>query len=212
MSTATGSTGAISYTTCPRTTATRRHALAEILDDIRTGIITVLVLVHSSRIDRRDPDRAEYYHLSIRMAGGRIESVREPEFGKSDVSGRVITMLAQHANHEYSRALSGHVRAGHDRIRREGGLFGRAPFGYEIQGERYRKTLVPTALGLKYVPEIFARVIRGESLATVAAWLNAEGVPCGTRVARDKRPSGDTGQAAHVDGGDREQDHPEHRL
>lgn len=164
----------------------QEQALAEILDDIRTGIITVLVLVHSSRIDRRDPDRAEYYHLSIRMAGGRIESVREPMFGKSDVSGRVITMLAQHANHEYSRALAGHIRAGHDRIRREGGLFGRAPFGYEIQGERYRKTLVPTALGLKYVPEIFARVIRGESLATVAAWLNAENVPCGTSVARDK--------------------------
>jgi DNA invertase Pin-like site-specific DNA recombinase len=164
----------------------QEQALADILDDIRTGNITVLVVVHSSRIDRRDPDRAEYYHLSIRMAGGRIESVREPMFGKSDVSGRVITMLAQHANHEYSRALAGHIKAGHDRVRREGGLFGRAPFGYEVQGERYRKTLVPTALGLKYVPEIFARVIRGESLATVAAWLNAEEVPCGTKVARDK--------------------------
>lgn len=162
------------------------EALAGILADIRAGVITVVVIVHSSRIDRRDPDIAELYELSIRMAGGRIESVREPMFGKSDIAGRVTTILAQHSNHDLSKTLAGHIKAGHDRIRREGGLFGRAPFGYEIQGKKYRKTLVPTPLGLKYVPEIFARVIRGESLATVAAWLNGESVPCGTKVARDK--------------------------
>lgn len=37
-------------------------------------------------------------------------------------------------NHDLSKTLSGHVRAGHDRIRAEGGMFGRAPFGYQIQG------------------------------------------------------------------------------
>jgi len=62
------------------------EALQEILSDIRSGYIKVIVIVHSSRIDRRDPDIAEFYHLSIKMAGGRIESVREPMFGKSDVS------------------------------------------------------------------------------------------------------------------------------
>jgi DNA invertase Pin-like site-specific DNA recombinase len=165
----------------------QESALAEILEDIRAGVITVLVIVDSSRIDRRDPDIAALYHLSIRIEGGRIESVREPLFGKSDIAGRITTMLAQHSNNDYSAKLSYFVGLGHDRVRREGGLFGRAPFGYEIQGEKYRKRLVPTPLGLKYVPEIFARVIRGESLATVAAWLNAEGVPCGTKVARDKR-------------------------
>jgi DNA invertase Pin-like site-specific DNA recombinase len=162
-------------------------ALQEVLDDIRAGFIQVVVIVHSSRIDRRDPDKAEFYHLSIRQAGGRIESVREPMFGKSDISGRVITMLAQDANYSYSKTLSGHVRASHDRIRTNRangrGLLGRAPFGYEIRGEKYSKILVPTALGLKYVPEMYARVIGGESLATVAAWLNDEGVPTGTRIA-----------------------------
>ncbi len=166
-------------------------ALGEILEDIRTGVITVAVIVDSARIDRRDPDIAAFYELSIRMAGGRIESVREPLFGKADLAGRLTTMLAQHSNNDYSEKLAYYVGLGHARIRANmsagnGGLFGRAPFGYEIQGDKYRKTLVPTALGLKIVPEIFDRVIRGESLATVAAWLNAEGVPCGTKVARDK--------------------------
>ena len=159
--------------------------LEQVLADIRVGYIQVLVVVHSSRLDRRDPDVAEFYHLLVRQAGGRIESVREPQFGKSDIAGRVITMLAQYSNHDYSKTLSGNVRAGHDRIRRNReangvGLFGRAPFGYEIQGEKYSKILVPSPLGVKYVPQMFDRIIRGESLATVAAWLNAEGVPTGT--------------------------------
>jgi DNA invertase Pin-like site-specific DNA recombinase len=164
--------------------------LDEALDDIRTGVISVLVIVHSSRLDRRDPDVAEFYHLSIRQAGGRIESVREPMFGKSDISGRVVTMLAQDANHSYSRTLSGHVRASHNRIRTNRatgkGLLGRAPFGYEIQGDKYSKILVPTPLGRKYIPEMFDRIICGESLATVAAWLNSENVPTGTTKGRDR--------------------------
>ena len=36
--------------------------------------------------------------------------------------------------------------------------------------------MTPTDLGRKYVPQIFTRVIAGESRATVAAWLNSEGV------------------------------------
>ena len=52
--------------------------LEQVLDDIRAGYIQVLVVVHSSRLDRRDPDVAEFYHLLVRQAGGRIESVREP--------------------------------------------------------------------------------------------------------------------------------------
>jgi DNA invertase Pin-like site-specific DNA recombinase len=161
--------------------------LDEALEDIRAGFLQVLVVVHSSRLDRRDPDVAEFYHLSIRQAGGRIESVREPLFGKSDISGRVVTMLAQDANHNYSKALSGHVRAAHNIIRTNRangkGLLGRAPFGYEIRGERKLKYLVPTKLGLKIVPQMYDRIIDGYSLADVAKWLNAEGVPTGTTTA-----------------------------
>jgi DNA invertase Pin-like site-specific DNA recombinase len=166
--------------------------LEEILEDIRKGIITVVVMVHSSRIDRRDPDVAEVYHLSIKAAGGRLESVREPLFGQSDISGRVVTMLAQYVNHEYSNTLSGHIRAGHNRVRANRangtGLLGRAPFGYEIEGVKYHKVLVPTALGLKYVPEIFNRIIAGDSLATVARWLNSESVSTGCKIGRTKQP------------------------
>jgi DNA invertase Pin-like site-specific DNA recombinase len=122
--------------------------LAGILDDMRAGVIRVLVIVHSSRIDRRDPETAAYYYLSIRRAGGRIESVREPMFGKPDLAGQIVTVMAHNQNHDYSRTLAGHIAAGHNRIRAnqatEGlGLFGRAPFGYVIDGDEYMKDLIP---------------------------------------------------------------------
>ncbi len=155
--------------------------LAQVLEDVSKGIIKIVVIAHSSRIDRRDPDIAAFYHMLIKRAGGQLESVREPMFGKDDISGRVLTMLAQWGNHEYSKSLSGHIRAGHNRVRANRangtGLLGRAPFGYEIQGAKYHKVLVPTPLGLKYVPLMFSRIINGDSLATVARWLNDESVP-----------------------------------
>ena len=63
---------------------------------------------------------------------------------------------------------------GRDRIRAEGGFTGRAPWGYEITGPKYAKTIVPTEEGRRLVPEIYARVIKGESLATIGEWLEAE--------------------------------------
>ena len=43
-----------------------------------------------------------------------------------------------------------------------------------------RKLFVPTAIGRKYIPAIFAKVIDGESIRSIAAWLTAEGVPTTT--------------------------------
>lgn len=173
----------------------QEQALAEILEDIRTGVIKVLVVVHSSRIDRRDLRVAMRYGLAIDDAGGRIESVREPMFGKwDDVAGEITTLLAYRQNHDYSKTLAGHIRAGHERVRTnraagKGGLLGRAPWGYQITGERYLKTIVPTPLGLKYIPEVFSQKIDGRSLAAIAAWLNSEGVPTGCKVNKRGEPT-----------------------
>jgi DNA invertase Pin-like site-specific DNA recombinase len=166
--------------------------LDEALEDIRAGVISVLVVVHSSRLDRRTPHKAASYLIEVIEAGGRIESVREPMFGKDDLAGEMITLLARHSNHDYSKTLSGHVRASHNRIRANRangkGLLGRAPFGFDREGSKYEKTLVPNALGLKYVPEMYDRIIDGESLAAVAKWLNAIGVPTACKVNRSGEP------------------------
>lgn len=51
---------------------------------------------------------------------------------------------------------------------------GKAPFGYEISGEKYHKTITPTPEGRELVPEAFDRIISGESMGRVAAWLTGQ--------------------------------------
>jgi DNA invertase Pin-like site-specific DNA recombinase len=135
---------------------------------------TVVVIAHSSRLDRRDPDVQMLYVLKIRMAGGRIESAREPEFGQSTLSGRVLTLLAQDGNHKYSKDLSEHVAAAVARVRDNGAFWGTIPFGFDVEGEKYNKRLVPNEQGRKLIPEVFDRITKGQSQARVAAWLSGE--------------------------------------
>jgi site-specific DNA recombinase len=62
-------------------------------------------------------------------------------------------------------------------LRARGKLVGKAPWGYEISGDLWEKTLVPTELGRKYIPLIFEHCADGWSLARIAAWLDSESVP-----------------------------------
>jgi hypothetical protein len=45
-----------------------------------------------------------------------------------------------------------------------------------VSGSYHAKTLVPTPEGRKYIPEIFRRIIDGQSVMQVARWLDDEGV------------------------------------
>lgn len=55
-----------------------------------------------------------------------------------------------------------------------GAVVGKPPFGLTIVGEKYNKALVPTQQGRELIPQAFDKVIAGESLAKVAAWLTRE--------------------------------------
>ena len=157
------------------------------------GRYTVIVIAHSSRLDRRDVDVAQFYAMAIREAGGRIESVREPMFGQTDIGSRVLTLLAQHQNHEYSRTLAGHTRAGKARIAANGALDGRTPWGFTSTGPKYDRRLVPADAAREYVPQVYRRVIAGESLATICRWLESEHVaPAG--IASDRSTRGKSGR------------------
>ncbi|MGH3286561.1 MAG: recombinase family protein [Streptosporangiaceae bacterium] len=61
-------------------------------------------------------------------------------------------------------------------LRERGALVGRWAFGFTSGGDKYDRRLIPTSEGREYVPRIFARVIAGDSLREIAAWLDSEGV------------------------------------
>ena len=44
-------------------------------------------------------------------------------------------------------------------------------------GEKHHKRIAPTELCRRVVPQIFDRCINGDSLRTIAAWLDSEGIP-----------------------------------
>jgi ribosomal protein L34E len=138
----------------------------------------VLICWHSDRVERRGPEFLFSFLRQIKDAGGRIESVKEPLLGTEDLSGEAVTALNAVIAHQYSVHLGEQVRLAHTRIKANNGLIaGGKPWGYEITGEKYSKTIVPTGLCREIAPQIFERCINGDSCRTIAAWLDTERVP-----------------------------------
>jgi DNA invertase Pin-like site-specific DNA recombinase len=156
----------------------QRAKLDEMLGDMRLGVIKVLVCWHSDRLDRRGPEALLRLLRQTREADGVIQSVREPLLGTEGIAGETVTTIGAIIAHQYSVHLAEQVGIAHARIRANGGLTpGGVPWGYEVTGPKYAKTLVPADPCRKYVPQVFQRCIDGDSCRTIAEWLDSEGVP-----------------------------------
>ncbi len=104
----------------------------------------------------------------------KLYIIRERLSWPDDRDGRYWADAAERAAEERRLIIERTTDALH-RLEDNGKLHGRPSFGYAVEGEKYDRRLVPTAEGRKYVPEIFARVIAGDSQKAVAEWLAAEG-------------------------------------
>lgn len=152
--------------------------LDEMLADMRDGTITVLVCWRSNRLERRGPEALFKLLRQVKDARGRIESTTEPMLGTEDLSGEAITAIQSVMDKQFSAKLSEDTNRAIQSIKASGHVYnGNAPWGFEIVGPKYGKTLEPTALAREYIPQIFDRCIAGDSLRTIAAWLDSENVP-----------------------------------
>src|SRR5260370_27223993 len=78
---------------------TQEPALREIIAGIERGDWSALLVTDSGRIDRReDLDAQAAVLLAIRSAGGGGISLAEPNYGQTDFAGRIVTLVAEHAN------------------------------------------------------------------------------------------------------------------
>jgi DNA invertase Pin-like site-specific DNA recombinase len=145
----------------------------EALDDMRAGRIRVLVVWASDRLERRGAEATLKVFRLFREAGGQVESVLEPYLNDAD-SGELLTAITGWKDRAESARKSERTRINNDGMRARGALIGLPPWGFAVAGERHAKTMVPTADGRTYIPEIYSRVVRGDSLATVAKWLASE--------------------------------------
>ena len=144
---------------------TQEPALREAVADIERGDYSALIVTESSRLDRReDLDAQAEILLAIRSAGGDIISVSEPQFGRTDFAGRIVTLVAQHANAEKSRTVKDETYRGIMMVMGNNAHHGPLPAFWETKGERYARQAYcadPAA-----VLDIYERVAGGESLSS----------------------------------------------
>jgi len=145
---------------------TQEPALCEIIAGMERGDWSTLIVTDSSRIDRReDLDAQAEVLLAIRSAGGDVISITEPNFGKTDFAGRIVTLVAQHANAEKSKTVKNSTYRGISMIRDNKAHHGALPAFWATKGVRHAKQAYcenPAA-----VTDIHERVANGESLASI---------------------------------------------
>ena len=152
--------------------------LDEMLEDMRNGTIKVLVCWRSNRLERRGVVAVYKLLSDAKKAGGRIESTTEPLFGIGDMTSEMLTTFGAISDEQFSIKLSEDTSRAIQSIKASGHVYnGNAPWGFDIVGPKYGKTLALTDLARMYVPQIFQRCIDGDSLRTIAAWLDSENVP-----------------------------------
>jgi hypothetical protein len=124
------------------------------------------MVTESSRLDRReDLDAQAEILLAIRSAGGDVMSLAEPEFGKTDFAGRIVTLVIQQKNAEKSKEIRKTTYRGFMMIRDNKGYCGHLPMFWVTRGVRHARQAYcvnPVA-----VADIYERVAGGETLASI---------------------------------------------
>lgn len=158
----------------------QQRYLDEAVGDMRDGRIEVLAIAHSNRLERREGKiGTELLNTLAEFvdAGGRVESVEEPTLGQLDMGSRAMTFLTGLMNTEKSKTIQRETRRAYDRIDANHGVRNRIPgVWYTYQGSEYDKHPVPTKVCRDYWPAVLRHCIKGDSAATIAAWLDSEGV------------------------------------
>ncbi len=141
--------------------------LRRAIEGIEQGRWRVIYVTDSSRLDRReDLDAQAEILLAIRQAGGDVISETEPQFGKTDFAGRVVTLVAQHANAEKSRTVKDSTWRGVKAIMANRAMYGHLPVFWDAVGERYAKVAV--CINPDAVKDVYESVKDGQSLSSIA--------------------------------------------
>ncbi|MGI5202541.1 recombinase family protein [Spirillospora sp. CA-108201] len=145
---------------------TQEPALREAIADIQRGDYGTLIVTESSRLDRReDLDAQAEILLAIRSAGGDVASIAEPTFGTTDFAGRVVTLVAQHANAEKSLTVKRTTYRGMSMVRDNKAHHGQLPAFWKVKGVRYAKQAY--CANPQAVVDVYERIANGESLNSV---------------------------------------------
>jgi DNA invertase Pin-like site-specific DNA recombinase len=147
------------------------RAWADVLDDIRHGKITVLIVWRLSRLDRKLAALAMIKEVTD--LGARVEFAQQPHLNDlSTMGGRISLKVEEEIAFAESEEKSQREKASIALRRSQGKNTGRYPWGLASdEGKLY-----VTEHGREWVTFVFEQVLSGRTPGEVAAMLRARGV------------------------------------
>lgn len=147
-----------------------RTGYHRMLEGIKAGDIDAVVAWHPDRLHRA-PKELEEFITIIEAAGARVATVQAGVLDLSSASGRmtarVVGAVARHESEQKSeRQKRKHLQLAEDGMPSGGGW---RPFGYERDRVTVRESEA------EIVREMAARLLRGDSVRSVVAWMDGEG-------------------------------------
>jgi site-specific DNA recombinase len=165
------------------TRSKRRPEYERLLSAIEAGILDALVVYDVDRLTRtpaeleRFIDLADRHHVALASVGGEVD-LATPQ---GRLTARIKGSVARHEVEQMSRRLKRKFQEN----AKEGKAHGVTPFGYRRErildenrrDSGYREVLDPEEADA--IRELYRMVIAGESLRSLAAYLNGEGFKTG---------------------------------
>jgi len=144
------------------------------LDAVKAGGVDAIVAWHPDRLHRRPVELEEFIDV-VEASGVTVATVRAGEVDLGTASGRMVArVVGAMARHE-SEQKSERLRRKHEELAAGGKVSGGGsrPFGFEPD----RVTVRPGEAAV--IVEAAGRVAAGESLRSVARWLDGQCPPVG---------------------------------
>jgi DNA invertase Pin-like site-specific DNA recombinase len=139
----------------------------------RYDAVVALKTDRLSRGDQQDFTRIKFWAT---QHGKRLIIVDGPQYPARKDSHHDSDYWQWHAEKmaarkEWESIRDRSVRAT-DRLLREVKFTGKPPWGYVTEGPKYDKRMVATPEGRELIPQVYDKVIAGQSLAAICAWLD----------------------------------------
>lgn len=157
----------------------KREAFFELVRDVQSGFVDVIVVYKMSRMFR-NAGESYYYRRIFQKHGVKILSVTEHIDDESS-SGRLTTNILATIDQYQSEVISEHVRSGMREAAKQGLFTGqRVLIGYDLEeikhGSKKRKRFVINEEEAKFIRRLFEMYASGLSFRQISKILKSEGI------------------------------------
>jgi len=136
---------------------------------------TAILCWNQNRFGRFNSMEAGYWIHPLMQAGVTLVTVTEGAVDWNNFDGRIMSMLKSETNHQFLRTLSADVTRGLlAKAKRGEWVQGNPPFGFTVDAND--RLILGHPDEIKIIWRIFREYLKGGSLRSITAGLNADGI------------------------------------